>query len=102
MSNEEEAEVRRLYQCARKYERIVKQFDELIEILDNRTRPPKRRRVLSSSCSRGSGSSCAPVSSSQPDNNEVFVQTISRLLRELRANSATDDPDCSTSNGDDK
>ncbi|XP_038719435.1 uncharacterized protein LOC120012199 isoform X2 [Tripterygium wilfordii] len=76
MSNEEEAEVRRLYQCARKYERIVKQFDELIEILDNRTRPPKRRRVLSS--------------------------TISRLLRELRANSATDDPDCSTSNGDDK
>jgi hypothetical protein len=78
MSNNVEDE-RRLYQCAKKYEKMVKQvlhsscllydiytlwkyqnpikvclflffqFDELIEMMDTRTRLPKRRRVSSMS-----------------------------------------------------
>ncbi|KAJ4704894.1 hypothetical protein OWV82_021738 [Melia azedarach] len=93
MSNEEEDE-RRLYRCVKKYKKIVKQFDELIEMISSRTKPPKRRRVNSSS--GGSSNATTPASSSQPNNNEVFVQTISRFLHELRADSTTD-PDGSTS-----
>ncbi|KAJ6913685.1 hypothetical protein NC651_016044 [Populus alba x Populus x berolinensis] len=51
---------RRLYQCARKYEKIVEQ---LIETMNTRTRQPKRRRVPS---------------------------TITKFLNEIRANPSTD------------
>lgn len=36
------------------------------------------------------------VSVSQVENNEAFVQTVSRFLEELRTDSTTN-PDCSTS-----
>ncbi|KAI9392717.1 hypothetical protein POPTR_006G127750v4 [Populus trichocarpa] len=51
---------RRLYQCARKYEKIVKQLSEM---MNTRTRLPKRRRVSS---------------------------TITKFLNEMRANPSTD------------
>ncbi|KAJ0088059.1 hypothetical protein Patl1_32100 [Pistacia atlantica] len=89
-TNEQEDE-RRFYQCVRKYAKILKQFDQLVEMMNARTKPQKRRRVAS-----GRSNATTPVSSSQPDNNEVFVQTISRFLKELRTDSTTN-PDCSTS-----
>ncbi|XWS66885.1 hypothetical protein CRYUN_Cryun05aG0239200 [Craigia yunnanensis] len=90
----EEEEEKRLYQSLRKYETIIKQFDELVEIMDVRTRPPRRRRTT-----RGSNSSNEPVSANQPDNGEVFVQTITSFLQELKPNPTTD-PNCSTSTRD--
>ncbi|KAJ0028191.1 hypothetical protein Pint_35630 [Pistacia integerrima] len=94
MSTNEQEDERRFYQCVRKYAKILKQFDQLVEMMNARTKPPKRRRVASSSAGRSNATT--PVSSSQPDNNEVFVQTISRFLKELRTDSTTN-PDCSTS-----
>ncbi|GAY67830.1 hypothetical protein KPL70_017419 [Citrus sinensis] len=94
MSNEQDDE-RRLYQCVRKYKIIVKQFDELIEMMSARTKPPKRRRVASrcGGSSSNAATTTAPASSSQPDQNEVFVQTISRFLQDLRTESdSTTDP----------
>ncbi|EOY07836.1 Uncharacterized protein TCM_022160 [Theobroma cacao] len=93
MSTEEEEE-NRLYQCLRKYQKIVKQFDELVEMMDVRARPPKRRRNT-----RGSSGSIDPPSANQPDNGEAFVQTITRFLHELKSNPTTD-PDSSTSTRD--
>ncbi|WCJ34534.1 hypothetical protein M5689_015839 [Euphorbia peplus] len=92
MSNEAADDERRLYQCAKKYEQIVKQFDELIEMMNKRARPPKRRKLSS----RGGGSSnvTAPGSPIQADNNEVFVQTITKFLDTLQPET---DASCSKS-----
>ncbi|XVF07903.1 hypothetical protein REPUB_Repub06bG0179300 [Reevesia pubescens] len=68
-----------------------KRFDELVEMMDVRTRPPNRRRST-----RGSSSSNDPASANQPDNGEVFVQTITRFLHELKSNPPSTDPNCST------
>ncbi|KAB1223829.1 hypothetical protein CJ030_MR2G009182 [Morella rubra] len=84
MSNQVEDE-RRFHQCLKKYDKIVNQFDELIEMMNTKSRLPKRRG--GSSGSKGSSSTAAPSSSSQPaDNNEVFVQTITRFLHEIKTN----------------
>ncbi|XVE61710.1 hypothetical protein DITRI_Ditri06bG0061700 [Diplodiscus trichospermus] len=73
MSTEEAEEEKRLYQCLRKYQTILKQN------------------------ARGSSSSSDPVSANyQTDNGEMFVQTITRFLHELKS-SPTTDPTCSTS-----
>ncbi|EEF42948.1 conserved hypothetical protein [Ricinus communis] len=99
MSKEGEAEdndERKLYQCARKYEKIVKQFNKLIEMMNQRTRPPKRRK-LSSRCKESSSDATAPASSSQPDSNEVLVQSITKFLQDLRAKT---DADCPTNTRD--
>ncbi|KAL4605434.1 hypothetical protein ACB092_09G028700 [Castanea dentata] len=90
MSNHNIEEERRLYRCAVKYEKMVKQFDELIGIMNTtKTRPPKRQR--------GSQEKAAS-SSQQPENNEVFVQTITRFLQELKTDPT--DPDSSTNTSD--
>ncbi|CAL9002320.1 unnamed protein product [Prunus brigantina] len=89
MSNKEVEEERRLYQCARKYEKIVKQFDELIEMMNTRSRLPKRRK---------NSTTAAPAPASQHEDNEVLAQTITRFLQDLRTNPA--EPDCSTAPGD--
>ncbi|XWS59678.1 hypothetical protein CRYUN_Cryun08bG0142400 [Craigia yunnanensis] len=60
-------------------------------MMDVRTSPPKRRKST-----RGSNSSNNPASANQLDNGEVFVQTITRFLHELKSNPTTD-PNCSTS-----
>ncbi|CAB4284283.1 unnamed protein product [Prunus armeniaca] len=91
MSNKEVEEERRLYQCARKYEKIVKQFDELIEMMNTRSRLPKRRKNSTTAAP-------APAPASQHEDNEVFAQTITRFLQDLRTNPA--EPDCSTAPGD--
>ncbi|XVE76185.1 hypothetical protein DITRI_Ditri12bG0152700 [Diplodiscus trichospermus] len=96
MSTEDEEEEKRLYQCLRKYQTIVKQFDQLVEMMDARSRPPKRRRST-----RGSNSTNEPASANQPGNNgEVFVETITRFLHEVKSNPTTDNPNCSTSTRD--
>ncbi|GKV05635.1 hypothetical protein SLEP1_g17623 [Rubroshorea leprosula] len=84
MSKEDDDE-RRLNQCLSKYRIIAKQCDELVEIMEAKSRTPKRRRGT-----KGNGSSSASASTTQPDNNDAFVQTVSRFLQELR--------DCSSSN----
>ncbi|RDX79953.1 hypothetical protein CR513_39560, partial [Mucuna pruriens] len=81
---------RRLYECARKYETIVRQFDELVEIMSKGIAVPKRRKSR-----RGSASGGRAGSSSQPNNNEVLVQTVTRFLHELRTNPS--DSECSRS-----
>ncbi|KAI3849732.1 hypothetical protein MKW98_026646 [Papaver atlanticum] len=92
MSREEDD--KRQYQCLRKYEAIVKQvcgssvfrFDELIDMMNARTRPPKRRRVSSSSrgsVSASAASTTAAPTSVQPGMDDLFVQTITRFLDEL-------------------
>ncbi|KAL2323254.1 hypothetical protein Fmac_027633 [Flemingia macrophylla] len=73
---------RRLCECARKFEIIVKQFDELVGIMQNGIavrKWPKNGR------GRASGRR-ANVSSSQPNNNEALVHTVTRFLHELGAN----------------
>ncbi|KAK4583245.1 hypothetical protein RGQ29_026147 [Quercus rubra] len=98
MSNHNIEEERRLYRCAVKYEKMVKQFDELIGIMNTtKTRPPKRQR---GSKENSSSSTAAPAASSsqQPENNEVFVQTITRFLQELKTDPT--DPDSSTNTSD--
>ncbi|KAG2690177.1 hypothetical protein I3760_09G174600 [Carya illinoinensis] len=86
MSNQVEDETR-LHQCAKKYEKIVKQFDELIEIMNSRNCQPKQQR--------GSRGNSSTVAASQPEENEVVVQTITKFLHELKTNPT--DPECSTS-----
>ncbi|KAK8632350.1 hypothetical protein V6N13_072744 [Hibiscus sabdariffa] len=86
---EEEKEERRLNQCLRKYETMIKQFDELVEMMDVRSRPPKRPRSI-----RGNNSSNDPAASA--NHGEVFVQTITGFLHQLKSNPETD-PTCSTS-----
>ncbi|TYH54530.1 hypothetical protein ES332_D09G175000v1 [Gossypium tomentosum] len=72
MSTEEEEE-KRLNQCIRKYQIMIKQS------------------------TRGNNSSNdLAASANQPDDREVIVQTITRFLHELKLNPATD-PKCSTS-----
>ncbi|XP_022143962.1 uncharacterized protein LOC111013747 [Momordica charantia] len=81
---------RRLYECARKYQIIVKQFDQLIEMMDNKTkatRLSKRRRKSSSLRASDSSTIAAqPTPSCQQNYNDddAFVQTITRFLHELR------------------
>ncbi|KAB2060116.1 hypothetical protein ERO13_A11G324420v2 [Gossypium hirsutum] len=92
MSTEEE---QRLYQCLKKYQTIIKQFDELVESMDVRTRPPLRRKS-----GRGSNSSCNEAATTstgiQPRDDEnnggALVHTITRFLHELKSNptSSTD------------
>ncbi|CAJ1968524.1 unnamed protein product [Sphenostylis stenocarpa] len=78
----------RLYRCARKYETIVKQFDELVEIMNNTTTIPKTRRK---SRRGGASGGKASGSSNQLNRNEVIVQTVTRFLHELRTNPTDSD-----------
>ncbi|BAU03273.1 hypothetical protein VIGAN_UM061800 [Vigna angularis var. angularis] len=77
----------RLYECARKYETIVKQFDELMEIMNNDTTVPKTKWGKSR---RGSASD-GRASSNQSNRNEAIVQTVTRFLHELRTKSTDSD-----------
>ncbi|CAN1135503.1 hypothetical protein LINPERHAP2_LOCUS8885 [Linum perenne] len=73
---------RRLYQCARKYDQIVNQFDVLVEMMTTRARRPKRRRISSSS--KGANNAVPHVSSYEAGNDgKVFVETITKFLQEL-------------------
>ncbi|KAJ1398455.1 hypothetical protein SESBI_31055 [Sesbania bispinosa] len=74
ISNDANDDDRRLYECARKYETIVKKVDELLGIMNKGTSVPKPRK---------------------PNNNEALVQTVTRFLHELRANPK--DSECSRS-----
>ncbi|CAN0926899.1 hypothetical protein LINGRAHAP2_LOCUS35575 [Linum grandiflorum] len=75
---------RRLYQCARKYDQIVNQFDVLVEIMTARARPPKRRRI-SSSRSKSTNDDVAQISPDEAGNDgQVFVETITKFLQELK------------------
>ncbi|XP_022640940.1 uncharacterized protein LOC111242361 isoform X1 [Vigna radiata var. radiata] len=76
----------RLYECARKYETIVKQFDELMGIMNNDTTVPIPKTKWRKS-GRG-GASDGRASSNQSNRNEAIVQTVTRFLHELRNNSA--------------
>ncbi|XP_023518736.1 uncharacterized protein LOC111782160 [Cucurbita pepo subsp. pepo] len=80
---------RRLYECARKYQIIVKQFDQLVEMMDNKKkamRLSKRRRMFSNSDNNLSTTVTQPTSDSQQNCNddEAFVQTLTRFLHELK------------------
>ncbi|KAJ1398454.1 hypothetical protein SESBI_31054 [Sesbania bispinosa] len=88
ISKDANDDARRLFECAKKYETIVKQVDELLGIMNKGTsvhKPRKSRR----------GSASVAVSSSQPNNNDALVQTVTRFLHELRANPK--DSECSRS-----
>uniref|UniRef100_A0A2C9V8F4 Uncharacterized protein n=1 Tax=Manihot esculenta TaxID=3983 RepID=A0A2C9V8F4_MANES len=89
MSKQEDEDEKRLYQCAKKYEKIVKQFDELMEIMNDRSRPLKRRRRPSSS-SKGSWKAPRPASPIEAENKEAFVHTITKFLHDLRAKTDVD------------
>ncbi|XP_054805476.1 uncharacterized protein LOC129308391 [Prosopis cineraria] len=69
-----------LYNCARKYDMIVKQFDELMGIMNNPTSIPKSTRSRKVSAS---GTSMA-ASSSQPESNGALAEAVTRFLHELR------------------
>ncbi|KAM7464163.1 hypothetical protein LguiA_032284 [Lonicera macranthoides] len=95
----------------------VIRFDELIQMVEAKTKPPKRRRVSSSprrsrsSASAASGengttgasSSTTPAAASnsipetQTDINRALVQLITRHLDELKTD-PTSDSNCSTDN----
>ncbi|KAG4970536.1 hypothetical protein JHK82_036225 [Glycine max] len=88
---------KRLYECVRKYEIIVKQFDELMAIMSNGNAVAKTkwRKVGSPNAAikegmqgrRGNASGGrAAASSIQTNNNEIVVQTVTRFLHELRNN----------------
>ncbi|KAL6336258.1 hypothetical protein AAG906_014427 [Vitis piasezkii] len=88
----EDGDETRLYQCVRKYELMVKQFDELIEMMNTKTtKLPKRRKVSSSTA-------VPAASATQPDSNEALAQTITRFLHELSPNPT--DPNCSANTHD--
>ncbi|KAK7337065.1 hypothetical protein VNO77_17624 [Canavalia gladiata] len=75
-------EERRLCKYAKKYEMIVKQFDEFKGMNTNLTLPvpkcPKRPRA------RGNASTANIASSSrQSENKEALLQTVTRFLHEL-------------------
>ncbi|KAG4397001.1 hypothetical protein AAZX31_10G050800 [Glycine max] len=75
---------KRLYECLRKYETIVKQFEELMGIMSNGNAVPKTKwRKGRRGNASGGG---AAASSIQTNNNEVLVQTVTRFLHELRNN----------------
>ncbi|KAK7345567.1 hypothetical protein VNO77_16172 [Canavalia gladiata] len=82
MVSEDVNDERRLYECARKYETIVRQFDELVGLMNNGTSMPKWPKSRRGNASGGRTS----VSTSQPNNNEALVQTVTRFLHELRVN----------------
>ncbi|KAK4281484.1 hypothetical protein QN277_012969 [Acacia crassicarpa] len=70
-----------LYNCARKYGMIVKQFDELMGILNNTTNTPKSTRGRKASAS---GTSMVG-SSSQPESNVALAEAVTRFLQELKS-----------------
>ncbi|KAF4403486.1 hypothetical protein G4B88_008132 [Cannabis sativa] len=84
MSREDDE--KRLYQSVRKYDKIVAQFDDLIDIMNSKTKLPKRRKAPSGS--KGNTSTSAPPSSTvqNTDNDEVFAQKITKFLHELKTN----------------
>ncbi|KEH42233.1 hypothetical protein MTR_1g064480 [Medicago truncatula] len=89
MISQDEDDDRRLYECARKYEIIVKQFDELIGMMDNFTSIPKWQKSP-----RDNASNAKAVGSlSQPKSNDEIVKTLTRFLHELGANPT--DSECS-------
>ena len=45
MSKDLDEDEKRLYQCVKKYKLIVKQFDELVELMNSKTKPPKKQQV---------------------------------------------------------
>ncbi|XP_058740323.1 uncharacterized protein LOC131612572 [Vicia villosa] len=80
---------RRLHICAKKYETIIKQFDELMEIMnaDNTLVQPRKRQ-------KRSGSNASTSTSSHQlyrESNEVILQTVTKFLQELGANPSDSD-----------
>ncbi|KAK7279352.1 hypothetical protein RJT34_24401 [Clitoria ternatea] len=73
---------KRLYECARKYEIIMKQFDELTGLMNNGNAVPKLQKGGKGSASGGK----TATSSSQQKKNEELVQTVTKFLKELRTN----------------
>ncbi|KAF1860336.1 hypothetical protein Lal_00037675 [Lupinus albus] len=71
---------RRLYECVRKYETVVKQIDELMGMMNNNIGTKSRKNR-----SRSASGARASVSSSQRNNNEALVQTLTKFLHELGA-----------------
>ncbi|ESW17207.1 hypothetical protein PHAVU_007G220000 [Phaseolus vulgaris] len=63
----------RLYECARKYEIILKQFDELVGIMNNDTTLPKAKWRKGR---RGA--------SGERTSNQSKLQTVTRFLHQLR------------------
>ncbi|CAL0321396.1 unnamed protein product [Lupinus luteus] len=80
ISSNEVDDERRLYECVRKYETVVNQIDELMGMMNNIGKKSRKSRSRSASGARAS------VSSSQRNNNEALVQTLTRFLHELGAN----------------
>ncbi|KAL5729986.1 hypothetical protein ACHQM5_002868 [Ranunculus cassubicifolius] len=70
---EEDKNDARQLQCVRKYDLILKQFNELMEMVDAQTRPSKRRKI--SSRKKGEGSST--------NVDQELMQTITNYLNEL-------------------
>ncbi|XP_057476907.1 uncharacterized protein LOC130764622 [Actinidia eriantha] len=105
MSKEEDVDERQ-YLYVRKYHKMVKQFDELIEIMDAKATQLKRRRVSSSprksrSTSAGGGgshvapppdgrSNSKPAATRQLNNNSILVETITRHLQDLKNENPSD------------
>ncbi|KAK7267672.1 hypothetical protein RIF29_20350 [Crotalaria pallida] len=72
---------RRLYECVKKYQTIVKQVDELMGMMNNMAIVTKGRKNRKGSASGARAS----VSSGQHNNNEALVKTVTRFLHELGA-----------------
>ncbi|CAL5194032.1 unnamed protein product [Lathyrus oleraceus] len=74
----------RLHICAKKFETIVKQFNELTGIMDADNTLVKPRKRQKRSGSNGSTS----VSSHQlhRESNEVILKTVTKFLQELGTN----------------
>nr|KJB46550.1 hypothetical protein B456_007G373900 [Gossypium raimondii] len=89
MSTEEE---QRLYQCLKKYQTIIKQFDELVESMDVRTRPLRKSGRGSNSSSNEAATTLTGIQPRDENNGGALVHTITRFLHELKSNptSSTD------------
>ncbi|CAK8543846.1 unnamed protein product [Lathyrus sativus] len=89
ISKEEDDETR-LHTCAKKFETIVKQFDELMEIMDADNTLVKSRKRQKRSRSDAS----TRVSSHQlhRESNEVILKTVTKFLQELGTNPSDSDP----------
>ncbi|KAK7355523.1 hypothetical protein VNO80_14781 [Phaseolus coccineus] len=76
--SDEVRDEKRLHECARKYEIILKQFDELVGMMNNGTSLPKTKWQKSRKGTSGGRTS------NQSNTNEAIRQTVTRFLHELR------------------
>ncbi|QCE05969.1 hypothetical protein DEO72_LG9g978 [Vigna unguiculata] len=76
----------RLYECARKYEIIVKQFDELVGIMNTVPKTKWRKGGRGGASGRRASSN-----QNQSNRNEAIVQTVTRFLHELSTKSTDSD-----------